>query len=58
MPPVNIELDERGEYYQALRAYQNNGDIRPTIELILREYAKLKKLWACDYKKAQCSHTH
>ncbi len=43
MPPVNIELEERGEYYQALRAYQNSGDIRPTIELVLKGYAKLRK---------------
>lgn len=42
MPPVNIELRRRKEYYSALREYQNNGNIRPTIELILKEYRALK----------------
>ena len=43
-PPVNIELKNRQEYYAALREYENNGNIRPTIELILKEYRSLKKL--------------
>jgi Fic family protein len=43
-PPVNIELKNRKEYYAALREYQNNGNIRPTIKLILKEYRNLKKL--------------
>jgi len=43
-PPVNIELKNRKEYYTALREYESNGDIRPTIELILKEYRNLKKL--------------
>jgi Fic family protein len=42
--PVNIELKNRQEYYAALREYENNGNIRPTIELILKEYRNLKKL--------------
>ena len=44
LPPVNIELKNRGEYYNALRKYQKNGNIRPMIELILKEYRSLKKL--------------
>ena len=43
MPPVNIELKNRGEYYFSLQAYEKHGNIRPTIELILKEYRKLKK---------------
>jgi Fic family protein len=43
-PPVNIELKNRREYYASLREYENNGNIRPTIELILKEYRYLKKL--------------
>ena len=43
-PPVNIELKNRREYYASLREYENNGNIRPTIELILKEYRHLKKL--------------
>lgn len=43
-PPVNIGLRNRKEYYASLREYEENGDIRPTIELILKEYRNLKKL--------------
>src|SRR3989338_4033683 len=43
-PPVNIELKNRKEYYASLKEYENNGNIRPTIELILKEYRHLKKL--------------
>jgi Fic family protein len=42
LPPVNIELRNRTQYYQTLQAYQKEGDIRPTIELIIREYKKQK----------------
>lgn len=38
LPPVNIEFRRRQEYYESLRAYQNQGNIRPTVELILKEY--------------------
>jgi len=44
LPPVNIELKNRREYYNALQEYQKNRNIRPTIELILKEYKSLKKL--------------
>lgn len=43
-PPVNIELKNRKLYYSALQEYQKNGNIRLTIELILKEYKNLKKL--------------
>jgi Fic family protein len=42
--PVNIELKNRREYYDALQKYQRSRNIRPTIELILKEYRSLKKL--------------
>jgi Fic family protein len=42
LPPVNIELKNRKQYYKALQEYQNKGDIRPTIRLILKEYRNLK----------------
>jgi small nuclear ribonucleoprotein (snRNP)-like protein len=43
MPPVNIKLKNREEYYSALQAYEGKGNLRPTIELILKEYKKLKE---------------
>ncbi|HVC58353.1 MAG TPA: Fic family protein [Candidatus Acidoferrales bacterium] len=44
LPPLNIELKNRDEYYSALRAYNQLGNIRPTVELMLKEYRSLKKL--------------
>lgn len=45
LPPVNIELENRMEYYGALRDYQNDGNIRPMMELILKEYKALKRMF-------------
>lgn len=42
LPPVNIGLENRREYYATIQDYQNTGNIRPTIELILKEYKILK----------------
>lgn len=43
LPPVNIGFENRREYYEALRQYQNTGNIRPMIELLLREYQILNR---------------
>jgi len=43
MPPVNISMESRKEYYETLRLFQRTGDIKPTIDLILREYHELEK---------------
>jgi Fic family protein len=43
MPPVNIELENRQEYYAALQNYEKDGNIRPTLNLLLKEYRKLRK---------------
>lgn len=45
LPPVNISLRNRKEYYESLRAYDKEHNIRPAIELILKEYKDLKKLF-------------
>jgi len=44
LPPVNIELKNRVEYYEALQEYQKSKNIRPMVELILKEYKSLKKI--------------
>lgn len=44
LPPLNIELRNRSEYYAALQAYENEHNIRPTVELMLKEYRALKRL--------------
>jgi Fic family protein len=43
LPPVNIELKNRSQYYASLQEYQKNGNLRPTIDLILKEYRILKR---------------
>jgi Fic family protein len=44
LPPLNIELRNRKEYYAALQAYERKHDVRPTVKLMLKEYRALKKL--------------
>lgn len=43
LPPINIELKNAQEYYSSLQAYQKKRDLRPTLELMLKEYKELKK---------------
>jgi len=43
LPPVNINFKNRAEYYQSLQEYERNHNLRPTIDLIFKEYRTLKK---------------
>jgi Fic family protein len=43
LPPVNINLKNRAEYYNSLKKYELNKDLRPTIELYMKEYKSLSK---------------
>jgi len=43
LPPVNIEMRNRQEYYAALQAYEKHYNLRPTLDLLLKEYRALKK---------------
>lgn len=43
LPPLNIDLKNQREYYQSLQAYEKESNIRPTIELMLKEFKDLKK---------------
>ncbi len=43
LPPVNIDFKNRKEYYSALQEYEKNHNIRPMIDLLLKEYKSLKK---------------
>ena len=43
LPPVNIELKNRFEYYRTLQEYEKRKNIRPTIEFLLKEYKETKK---------------
>ena len=43
LPPINIDFKNRAEYYTSLKDYETNHDLKPTIELYMKEYNKLKK---------------
>lgn len=52
LPPINIDFKNRAEYYESLQAYEKNHDLKPTIELFMKEYNNLKKkLWGYKAKK-------
>lgn len=44
LPPVNIDFKNRAEYYASLQDYQKKHDLRPTINLFIKEYKALKGL--------------
>jgi len=43
LPPINIDFENRLEYYASLQAYEKNHDLKPTIKLFMKEYNELKK---------------
>ena len=43
LPPINIELKHAKEYYKSLQEYERKNNLRPTIDLILKEYKVMKK---------------
>jgi Fic family protein len=45
LPPVNIDLTNRSEYYSTLQEYQKKGNLKPTIDLLMKEYRKLKRVF-------------
>jgi len=50
LAPVNIDFKNRTQYYLSLKAYEFNKDLKPTIELYMKEYKQLKKELG-DYKR-------
>ncbi|MDP4012900.1 MAG: Fic family protein [Candidatus Nanoarchaeia archaeon] len=43
LPPININFKNRLEYYSSLRIYETNKDLKPTIDLLIKEYKELNK---------------
>lgn len=43
LPPINIDLEKSQEYYRTLKEYELNKNLKPTIELYLKEYKTLKE---------------
>lgn len=52
LPPININFKNRQEYYNSLKAYELNKDLKPTISLYMKEYQNLKKELG-DHKKSK-----
>ncbi|MBW2975405.1 Fic family protein, partial [Candidatus Woesearchaeota archaeon] len=50
LPPINIDFKNRLEYYRTLKEYESNKNLKPTIDLYIKEYRNLKKKLS-DYKK-------
>ena len=44
LPPINIDFKNRAEYYASLQEYEKNHNLKPTIELFVKEYKALKKI--------------
>lgn len=44
LPPINIDFKNRAEYYQSLQEYEKNHNLKPTLELFVKEYKALKKI--------------
>jgi Fic family protein len=43
LPPINIDFKNRLEYYQTLKSYEMDKNLKPTIKLYLKEYRALSK---------------
>jgi len=43
LAPLNIDLKNRFEYYKALQKYEIAKDLKPTLELFIKEYNNLNK---------------
>ncbi len=43
LPPLNIDFKNRAEYYATLKEYGISKNLKPTIELYLKEYRELKR---------------
>jgi Fic family protein len=43
LPPLNIDFNNRMEYYATLQAYEKGHDLKPTIKLYMKEYSSLNK---------------
>ncbi|MBU0667318.1 MAG: Fic family protein [Nanoarchaeota archaeon] len=49
-PPINILLEDRGEYYYTLQEYEHNDKLRPTLEFLIKQYKKTLRALG-DHKK-------
>lgn len=50
-PPVNIMLEDRGEYYQTLQEYSKKDNLKPTLKFLIKQYKKTLKEVSTKTKK-------
>ncbi len=50
-PPINILLTDRGEYYYTLQKWQNEHELKSTIEFLIKQYKKTLKQVTTKNKK-------
>jgi len=43
LPPININIKNQIEYYNSLQEYELNQNLKPTIDLYIKEYKQLEK---------------
>jgi Fic family protein len=44
LPPINIDFKNRLQYYLSLQEYEKKHNLKPTLELFIKEYKVLKKI--------------
>jgi Fic family protein len=45
-PPINIKLEDRQKYYEALQDYQKRGEIISTLRFLISQVTTKKKMWS------------
>ena len=50
-PPININLEDRAEYYATLQEYQKNQNLKPTVEFLVKQYKKTLRKVTTKSKK-------
>jgi len=43
LPPIDIDLKNQREYYNSLQEYQKKNNLKPTIDLLVKEYKLLRR---------------
>ncbi|MFH1650230.1 MAG: Fic family protein [Candidatus Woesearchaeota archaeon] len=51
-PPINIQLEDRAEYYQTLQKYHHSQDIKSTLRFLIKQYKKTLKQVTTRKKKS------
>lgn len=51
LPPININIKNQSEYYNTLQEYEINQNLKPTINLYIKEYKQLEKDLRKNMKK-------